>query len=56
MDERRIMKTKEIIEIIEENGGFDNFNNWNWSEVTEWVRANFSCSKYVAKRVAYEIK
>ena len=48
-------KTQEIIDNINENGGFDNFNHWNLQEVTEWVKANFDCRKDVAIRVAIQI-
>jgi hypothetical protein len=46
------MKTAEILRNIRENGGFDNFRNWNTKEKAEWVEANFNCSTFVAKRVA----
>lgn len=46
------MKTMEIINYFEENGGFDNFNHWNEKEIAEYIEANFDCSKYVAKQVA----
>ena len=49
------MKTIEILEIIENNGGFDNFNHWNRQEIAEWVYENFECSKYVADNVSYEL-
>lgn len=50
------MKTDEILKNILENGGFDNFNKWNYEEVIEWVRANYNCSRYVAERVAVQIQ
>lgn len=46
------MKTMEILNYIEENGGFDNFNGWNKKDIAEWVYYNFNCSKYVAQNVA----
>lgn len=49
------MTTKEILSNIEENGGFDNFNRWTKTEITEWIISNFPCSKYVAKNVASEL-
>ena len=47
------MKTNEILSEIESNGGFNNFRHWNRAEIAQWVRANYPCSRYVAKRVAY---
>jgi hypothetical protein len=47
------MKTKEILDCINSNGGFDNFNNWNQKEIAEYIESNFNCSKYVAKNVAF---
>jgi len=49
------MKTQEILKNIRENGGFNNFRNWNLDEKKEWVKSNFSCSNYVAKNVAYSL-
>ena len=49
------MKTREILDYIESNGGFDNFNNWNRQEIEEWVYYNFECSKYVARKVSFEL-
>jgi len=49
------MKTKEILENIESNGGFDNFNHWNRREVAEYIKSNFNCSFYVAKNVANKL-
>jgi hypothetical protein len=49
------MKTNEILENIRKNGGFCNVNNWTRKEIAEWVFANFSCSKYVAKNVSYNL-
>lgn len=46
------MKTREIIDYIESQGGFDNFRKWSYKEVSVWVRSNFDCSMYVAKKVA----
>lgn len=46
------MKVKEILFDIEDNGGFDNFNNWSKSEVAEWVRANYDCSYATSQKVA----
>lgn len=46
------MVTEQILTNIRENGGFNNFHCWNKKEVAEWVKANFTCSKYVANRVA----
>lgn len=50
------MRTKEILNLIEGSGGFNNWRRWNLAEVTEWVLANYDCSRYVAKNVAWEIK
>ena len=49
----KIMKTKEILQNIEENGGFCNINHWNCKEVAEYIYYNFNCSRYVAKNVAF---
>lgn len=49
------MRTQEILDDIIGNGGFDNFNHWTEKEIAEWVRANFSCSYYVSKRVAKQL-
>lgn len=49
------MKTKEILECINSNGGFDNFCHWNEKDVAVWVRYTFHCSRYVAKNVAREL-
>ena len=50
------MKTIEIIENIRSNGGFNNWHHWTEKEVAEWVKANFPCSNYVAKKVAAIIR
>ena len=56
------MKTDEIIRQIEENGGLDmryirrassNDNVSVRKYLTDMVRANYNCSKYVAKNVAF---
>ena len=49
------MKKSEILKNIEENGGFDNFNNWNKKEIAEWVYYNYNCTKYTAEKVANEL-
>ena len=49
------MTKKQIISEINDNGGFDNFNNWSRPDVAIWVMSNFDCSKYVASNVAWEI-
>ena len=46
------MTTYKIIAAIYADGGFDNFNNWNYSGVVDWVFHNYNCSKYVARKVA----
>jgi hypothetical protein len=46
------MKTREIVKEIRENGGFDNFRNWNVKEIATWVRANYECSYSVSINVA----
>ena len=46
------MTTYQTIAAIDQDGGFDNFNNWNYSQVVDWVFHNFSCSRYVARKVA----
>ena len=50
-----IMKTKEILNHIEENGGFCNLNHWNKKEIAEYIYSNFPCSRYVAKNVAFNL-
>ena len=50
------MTTNEILENINGNGGFNNFRNWTVNEIAQWVRANFQCSRYVAKNVAWYLK
>ena len=34
------MKTKEILQNIEENGGFCNINHWSRKEVAEYIYSN----------------
>lgn len=46
---------EKIIEEINENGGFDNFNNWNYEEKIEWIISNFYCNRNTAKKVAIEL-
>lgn len=46
----------DIYHQIQEEGGFNNWRNWSASEVTEWVMANYNCSKGLAEKVAYMIK
>ena len=54
--EKRIRSSKgTILSNINSNGGFDNFNSWNVSEITQWVISNFNCSKNLAIKVAYEL-
>ena len=50
-----IMKTKEILQNIEDNGGFCNINHWSRKEVAEYIYSNFNCSRYVAKNVAFNL-
>ena len=45
----------EILRDIRENGGFNNFRNWNTEQKADWVFANYDCTKYTAKQVAYSI-
>lgn len=49
------MKTEEILDSINSNGGFDNFNHWNRKEIAEWVRSGYNCSYYVSKKVAEKL-
>lgn len=49
------MKTLEILANISSNGGFDNFRNWNTKEKQDWIKANYNCSGYVAKKVSSNI-
>lgn len=46
------MRTEEILTLINESGGFDNFNHWSEKEVAQWVRSNYNCSYYVSIKVA----
>lgn len=50
---RTNMRTNEILHEIDENGGFCNFFGWTQKEITEWVYNNYTCSRYVAKNVAF---
>ena len=45
-----------ILESINNQGGFDNFNNWDTAEVVQWIKTNYTCSKKVAKNVAFYLK
>lgn len=47
------MTTKQILNDIKSNGGFDNLNNWNIKEIATWVKTNYNCSYYVANNVSY---
>lgn len=49
------MTTSEILSNIKGNGGFNNFRNWYKDEIALWVRANFPCTRYVAKKVAEQL-
>jgi len=51
----RLMRTQQILNIINDWNGFDNFNKWNFKEITEYILINFDCSKFVAKNVAYKL-
>lgn len=46
------MKTNEILKAIRAEGGFNNYRRWNKKEIAVWVKSNYPCSWYVAKRVA----
>lgn len=49
--------TESILLNIRSNGGFNNhWRHWNEKEIAQWVKSNFNCSTYVAKRVASYIK
>lgn len=50
------MTTSEILSNINSNGGFDNFNKWNEKQIADWVKSNFNCSSYIAKKVASQLK
>lgn len=41
-----------ILNDIEDNGGFNNFYNWNKIETATWVKSNYYCSKTIAAKVA----
>lgn len=47
---------KQILSNIMSNGGFDNYNKWDWMEVADWVQSQFNCSRKLAETVALEIK
>lgn len=49
------MKTNEILGNINSNGGFDNFRNWGFNEVKDWVKSSYDCSNFVARRVAIHL-
>jgi hypothetical protein len=42
----------DILSEIKWNGGLDNFRNWNTKQKTDWVKSNYNCSNYIAKKVA----
>jgi hypothetical protein len=45
------MKTNQILnELYSEK--FNNWMNWNTKELTDYIKANYGCSNYVAKNVA----
>lgn len=46
---------KEIIAIIDSNGGFCNLNNWNTKQISEYIYSNFYCSHYTAKKVSQQL-
>lgn len=50
------MKTKEIIKLIKDSGGFNNWRHWTIKEVATWVRYNFDCSYSVSINVAKKIR
>jgi hypothetical protein len=41
-----------ILSEIKWIGGFDNFRNWNTEQKTEWIKSNYNCSSFIAKKVA----
>ena len=47
------MKTKEIIKSMIENQ-FNRKNQWTEKQISEWVFANYNCTRYIANRVAKE--
>jgi len=49
------MNTNQILTYIKENGGFDNFRNWNNEQKKDWVKSTFNCSNYIAKKVSEKI-
>jgi hypothetical protein len=46
------MTADTILSEIKWNGGLDNFRNWNTKQKTEWVKSNYNCSSFIAKKVA----
>lgn len=48
--------TDRLYDLVEQQGGFNNWHHWNYDEVTEWLMDNYNCPKRVAKEVAVLIK
>ena len=50
------MNTQQILDEIEKEGGFDNWQHWNDKQLAKWVQNYFECSAYVAKKVAPHLR
>lgn len=46
------MKTNEILKEIRGNGGFCNIGSWTKKDIAVWVKSNYGCSDYIARKVA----
>lgn len=46
------MKTCDVLKLIKEQGGFNNWQHWSKKEVAIWVKANYHCSTYISRKVA----
>lgn len=50
------MTTKEILHNLLDNGGFHNHHKWNWKQCMQYVKAQYNCSNFIAKKVALQIR
>ncbi len=55
VEKTKTISVNKILSDINDNGGFDNFNNWKRKDIEVWVRNNWNCSKYVAEKVSYHL-
>ena len=49
------MKAKQIINHINNNGGFDNWQHWTREQIAEWIMASFDCGRKTANAVSWKI-